>query len=127
MGERKIVIRYRTMRFGVLIGALVIALHAGPARASDAAVEGGVGTASVLASLIYGPIKLAYSTLGVVFGGLAYGLSGGDSDVLTAVITPAVRGDYVITPDHIRGERSIEFFGRQPEYRDEEVVLEEVY
>ena len=33
------------------------------------------------------------------------------------VITAAVRGDYVVTPEHIRMERGLEFYGRAPEYR----------
>jgi len=77
--------------------------------------------------LVYGPVKMAYSILGVVFGGIAWGLSGGDTEVMTAVITPAVRGDYVVTPSHLRGEEHLEFIGRQPEYREDMVVLEEVY
>ncbi len=115
------------MRFTVMLGVLVFALQAGPARADDGASEAGIGTASAVASLIYGPIKIVYSLLGVVFGGLAYGLSGGDADVLTAVVTPAIRGDYVITPSHIRGERSIEFIGHRPEDQEDTVVLEEIY
>ena len=31
-----------------------------------------------------------------------------------AVMTPAVRGDYVVTPAHLRMEEPIEFFGRDP-------------
>jgi len=86
-----------------------------------------MGTAAALSSLIYGPVKIAYSVLGVVFGGFAWGLSGGDTEVLTAVVSPAIRGDYVITPSHLRGEQSIEFIGRRSNYREDTVVLEEVY
>ena len=64
---------------------------------------------------------------GVLFGGFSWVLSGGDTEVLTAVVSPAIRGDYVITPSHIRGERSVEFIGRQPDYREDTVVLEEIY
>jgi hypothetical protein len=46
---------------------------------------------------------------------------------MSAVITPAVRGDYVVTPSHLRGEEHLEFIGRQPDYREDMVVLEEVY
>ena len=72
---------------------------------------------SALATLLYGPVKVIYAASGLIFGGLAWGLSGGDGDVLRAVMTPAVRGDYVITPSILRGERPLEFFGRSPEYR----------
>jgi hypothetical protein len=46
---------------------------------------------------------------------------------VTAVISPAVRGDYVITPSHLRGEIPIEFIGRRRDYHEDTVVLEEVY
>ncbi len=111
----------------ILVSALALVFQAGPVRADGAASEAGVGAASAFTSLIYGPVKIVYSVLGVVFGGFAWGLSGGDSDVMQAVVTPAVRGDYVVTPQHIRGERSLEFIGRSPDYREDTVVLEEVY
>jgi hypothetical protein len=38
------------------------------------------------------------------------------------VITPSVRGDYVITPAVLRGERPLEFFGKDPEYRSDAVA-----
>jgi hypothetical protein len=122
------VIRLNAMRVTLMVGVLVFALQSSPARAGDGgATEAGTGVASAIASLVYGPAKISYSVLGVVFGGLAWGLSGGDTEVLTAVVSPAIRGDYVITPSHIRGERPVEFVGRRPEYREDTVVLEEIY
>ena len=120
-------IRLNTMRVTWMVGVLVFALQSSPARAEDGASEAGMGTASAIASLVYGPAKIGYSLLGVVFGGIAWGLSGGDTAVLNAVVSPAIRGDYVITPSHIRGDRSVEFIGRRPDYREETVVLEEIY
>ena len=111
-------------------------LSGSPAAASDTDMnELGVNAASVGLTLLYAPVKLVYSTLGLVIGGMAYGLSGGDSDVIDSVVTPAVRGDYVVMPDHVRQERSIEFFGRDPDYQaqvessytEQAVVFEETY
>jgi hypothetical protein len=121
------VIRINSMRVAVMMGVLVLVLQASPVRAESTPSNGGWGSAAVVSSLVYGPVKMVYSTLGVVFGGLAWALSGGDAGVLTAVVSPAVRGDYVITPSHLRGEQPVEFIGRQPDYREETVVLEEVY
>jgi len=121
------VIRLNTMRVTVLLGVLMLVLQASPARAESSGSNAGWGSAAVISSLVYGPVKMAYSLLGVVFGGFAWGLSGGDTEVMTAVISPAVRGDYVITPSHLRGEQPVEFIGRQPDYREDMVVLEEVY
>lgn len=112
----------------VAIAALLLAV---PASASnDEASEIGINAASAGLTLLYGPLKLTYSALGLVFGGIAYGLSGGDSDVFKAVVTPAVRGDYIVTPKHVRQEESLEFVGRDPAYREEVVdvgVYEEIY
>ena len=108
------------MRRALLACALLIALAPQAARAEESmGSEAGLGAASALCSLIYGPVKVLYAVSGLIFGGVAWGLSGGDSDVLKAVVTPAVRGDYVITPELLRGERPVEFFGREPKYRSE--------
>ncbi len=121
-------IRLNAMRVRLMmVGVLVFALQSSPARADHGASEAGTGAASAIASLVYGPAKIGYSILGVVFGGVAWGLSGGDTEVLNAVVSPAIRGDYVITPNHIRGEKSVEFVGRRSDYREDTVVLEEIY
>jgi hypothetical protein len=109
---------------------VVLALAPQPARAEERIEsEAGLGAASALCTLLYGPVKVLYATGGLLVGGLAWGLSGGDGDVLRAVVTPAVRGDYVITPSLLRGERPIEFFGKDPKYRTQEgpAEVEEVY
>ena len=120
-------IRLNTMRVTVMLGVLVVVLQASPVRAESSGANAGLGSAAVISSLIYGPVKMVYSLLGTVFGGFAWVLSGGDTEVMTAVISPAVRGDYVITPSHLRGEQPVEFIGRRPDYREDTVVLEEVY
>lgn len=111
--------RIKGVRAGALACIVALTLAPGVAAASDEGManEAGIGALSALSTLIYGPAKIVYATCGLLFGGIAWGLSGGDSDVLTAVVTPAVRGDYVVTPSHLRMERSLEFFGQDPAYR----------
>jgi hypothetical protein len=109
---------------------MAIAIAPGLALAEEgmsAPSEAGLGTASALCSLIYGPVKVVYATLGLVVGGVAWGLSAGDPDVRDAVITPAIRGDYVVTPAHLRGDRGLEFIGRNPEYRRSSDLTVESY
>ncbi len=103
----------------LLVCIVVIGLNPADARGQEpgAASEAGVGALAALSTLVYGPIKVVYAAGGVIFGGFAWALSGGDRDVMNAVFTPAVRGDYVVTPAHLRGERPLEFFGRDPAYR----------
>jgi len=107
------------VRRSALLSALILALAAAPtaAWADEMANEGGIGAVAALSTLLYGPVKLTYATLGLLVGGAAWGLSGGDQQVLSAVVNPALRGDYVVTPDHIRMERSLEFYGRDPQSR----------
>jgi hypothetical protein len=114
----------------VTLVSLVLVLLAGqvsPAWSiNDNARTAGEGAAAALGTLVYGPAKLVYATLGGVLGGLAWGLSGGDSDVKDAVIMPAVRGDYVITPANVRGDEKLEFVGRRPGYGTDALVSSEV-
>jgi hypothetical protein len=79
------------------------------------AQEAGIGTAAAIGSLLYAPVKIAYALGGTVVGGLAWCFSAGDKEVAVPIFNRAVRGDYVLTPDHVRGERKIEFIGRDPE------------
>ena len=112
----------QTHRWGgaILTGVLALGFTASPALAEEdqLASEAGMGALSAVSTLIYAPVKLLYAGCGLVFGGIAWGLSGGDSDVMMAVVTPAVRGDYVITPAHLRMEQKVEFFGQDPAYRE---------
>jgi hypothetical protein len=111
------------VRRSALLSALILALAAAPTAAwadmgSDLPNEGGIGAVAALSTLIYGPVKLTYAVLGLLVGGAAWGLSGGDQQVLSSVVNPALRGDYVVTPEHIKMERSLEFYGHDPQYRE---------
>ena len=103
----------------LLACVVVLVLAPQGVRANDDSIESeaGLGALSAVCTLFYGPAKVVYALSGLIFGGMAWGLSGGDGDVLKAVVTPAVRGDYVLTPALLRGDRPIEFFGKDPEYR----------
>jgi hypothetical protein len=114
----------KRLQTAALACILAIALHSGPARAQDDSLqsEAGTGALAAVSTLLYGPTKVVYAGMGLVFGGIAWGLSGGDGEVMRAVVTPSVRGDYVVTPNHLRGERALEFFGRTPGYRTDRGV-----
>jgi hypothetical protein len=100
----------KRLRNSLLVGLLgcATAAHAQPASA-DSDLKLGLGSA--VSSLLYAPAKALYASAGVLFGGIAWGLSGGDREVADAVMNPAVRGDYVVTPAHLRGERKLAFMG----------------
>lgn len=114
---------------------LFLTLAAAPGQANATETKWQIGSA--LASVVYAPAKVAYAAVGVVFGGIAWGLAGGDEGVMHAVIDPAIHGDYLVTPAHLRGERSIAFVGSSPaatppepaaaEYGDFDAPLDDPY
>jgi len=83
----------------------------------DTAKEGGLGAAAAISTLVYGPVKVFWATGGTVIAGLAWMFTAGDGEVAQTVLTRAVRGTYVITPETLQGQQEIEFVGRAPEYR----------
>lgn len=80
----------------------------------QAGQEFGWGVGSILASILYSPFKLTYAGLGLITGGLGFVLSGGRPDVANNIIYPAIQGDYVITPRHLKGEEPVIFLGPPP-------------
>lgn len=90
-----------------------IAARAENAPERNVMMQYGLGVGSVLCSLVYGPVKVVYATLGSFTGGMAWLLTGGRADVPREIIQPAVRGDYIVTPEHLTFNQPLEFVGRQ--------------
>jgi len=97
-----------------MVGILVLGMAPGAAMAEDTAAEAGFGALAAISSLIYGPAKVVYALGGAVVGGVAWVFSAGDNDVAIPIWTRSVRGDYVVTPQNLRGEEPLEFIGRDP-------------
>ena len=110
---------HRTRRWAAACGLAV--MLAGVAPASPAAAGTGtealVGTGCALSNLVYGPGKLTFALVGGVVGGLAYLFSFGDAEAATPILRCSLRGDYAITPEHLGGDRELEFCGRSDEQR----------
>jgi hypothetical protein len=105
---------------GLFIAVTSAPLHAQTAGSnSDPAEpslgeEVGYGVGSALANLVYIPAKVTYAGLGLLTGGLGFMLSGGKADVANNIIYPSIRGNYVVTPSHLKGEEPIYFVGAPP-------------
>lgn len=108
----------RGWRGRLLSGLAIVGIALSPATAladdDNIGVDLGLGVASALCSVLYAPVKIAYAAGGLLVGGLGWALSGGDNEVATAIIDPAVRGDYVVTPAILKGERPLEIYGNPP-------------
>jgi hypothetical protein len=109
---------------GLALG-LFIAITCSPLRAQTAAPadqpaepsaseEAGYGIGSVVANIFYMPAKITYAGLGLITGGLGYVLSAGRADVANNIIYPSIRGNYVVTPSHLKGTEPIYFVGAPP-------------
>ena len=75
----------------------------------------GMGAASFFLTLPYGLVKVVYATLGGIVGGFTYALTAGNERAANAVWHTSLRGTYVITPDHLRGDKAVRFFGVPPD------------
>jgi hypothetical protein len=71
----------------------------------------GIGAATMLADVVYVPVKFVYAGLGAIAGGFAFVLTGGNTQVSDTIWRSALGGDYVLTPKMITGEDPIHFSG----------------
>ena len=100
-----------------ILGAPVLAQDSSssstaPVSPQDASASGvGIQAGSALATIIYFPLKLAFAIGGGVVGGLAYGFSGGSEQTAKNIWIPSMYGTYIITPDHLKGDKPIRFLG----------------
>jgi len=77
--------------------------------------QGGLGVASVLLTIPYGIVKVVYAGLGAIIGGFAYVLTGFDEKPAKKIWDTSLRGTYVITPEHLKGDKPVRFLGVPPE------------
>lgn len=101
----------RGVRMALAAGVLAVATMATPARADSSWEDAGLGVGAAFANLLYMPAKLLYAGLGSLSGGLAYVCTFGNYDTANAVWTSSLGGTYVLTPNMLRGEDEIAFFG----------------
>jgi hypothetical protein len=80
-------------------------------ESQDPASEAGLGVASVILTIPYGALKVAYAILGGITGGFTYVLTGGNLKAAQTVWDTSLRGTYIITPEHLRGDKPVRFLG----------------
>ena len=84
---------------------------------SSESIEGGstssagMQVASGFSTLLYLPLKLAFAISGGIVGGLTYVFSGLNEKAAKPVWETSMYGTYIITPDHLRGDKPIRFLG----------------
>jgi len=75
------------------------------------AAGAGMGAASAVSTIVYFPFKAAFAIGGGIVGGLAYVFSGMSEQTAKNIWIPSMYGTYVITPEHLSGDRPVRFFG----------------
>ncbi|MFN2427001.1 MAG: hypothetical protein ABR587_11210 [Candidatus Binatia bacterium] len=100
----------------LVVAALVVALSYAPAAAresnsKEASTDFGIGAVTVLANVVYMPVKLGYGLLGGLTGCFAYVFSGANRDVAEGVWVPSLGGDYVLTTEMMSGREHVQFNG----------------
>ena len=84
---------------------------------SSQGTEGGTASSagmlamSGLSTLLYFPLKAVFAICGGFVGGLAYVFSGGNEQAAKSIWDTSLYVTYVITPDHLQGNRPIRFLG----------------
>ena len=71
----------------------------------------GMQAAAGVSNLLYLPLKLAFAIGGGIVGCLTYAFTGGNEDAAKSVWTTSMYGTYILTPDHLQGNRPIRFLG----------------
>jgi hypothetical protein len=71
----------------------------------------GMQAGAAVSTILYFPFKAAFAIGGGVVGGLAYLFSGLNEQTAKSIWIPSMYGTYVITPEHLSGDRSVRFLG----------------
>jgi hypothetical protein len=101
----------------VAVAAALAAALAAPARAAESRSLGenfGLGLVAGFGTMVYFPVKMVYSMIGGLVGGLTYLVTLANEDTANAVWQPTLGGSYVLTPDMIAGQEPVEFIGSEP-------------
>ncbi len=101
----------RVLAAAILASVLTIPATGIAADAERAKQDAGIGLAAAMANIFYIPAKLTYAALGGVTGGLTYAMTLGNTEAAEKVWVASGGGDYVLSTEHMSGERRIHFTG----------------
>jgi hypothetical protein len=79
--------------------------------AEIAVSESGMSAASALATIVYFPVKAAFSLAGGIVGGLTYAFTAGNEEATKDVWNASMGGDYMVEPENLTGEKPLNFIG----------------
>lgn len=85
----------------------------------------GLGVASAILTLPYAAAKASYAAIGLLAGGWTFITTQGDLEATKLVLKTTAYGTYVLTPEHLQGEKPIEFFWVPQDWEHEEASIED--
>ncbi len=71
----------------------------------------GLQAVAFLSNVVYFPVKAVFAISGGIVGGLTYVFSGGSDQAAKSVWITSLYGTYLLTPDHLQGNRPVRFLG----------------
>lgn len=97
----------------IIAVVLLVAMGENTAIAEDSGSPSGAGlqAASWLATVPYGAAKVVYAVSGGLVGGLAWVMTGGNTDIAKAIWSPTMTGHYIVQPQNLTGDRPLHFVG----------------
>ncbi len=113
----KLVLTFLLLAFGTFTMAPTAWSQESAGSPSSQSTEGGdassagMQVAAGLSNFLYFPAKLCLAIGGGIVGGLTYVFSGGNEQAAKSVWTTSLYGTYILTPDHLQGNRPIRFLG----------------
>jgi hypothetical protein len=111
MSRRRAVAIVTTVALLIALGGnTAIALGEDPESPSGA----GLQAASWLATVPYGAAKVIYAVSGGLVGGLAWMMTGGNTEIAKAIWSPTMTGHYTVQPQNLTGDRPLHFVGGSP-------------
>ena len=121
--HRRTCVSIKAITVCIVLAFMVALVPAAGAQDNDAVPEArantpakfGYGAASVILTIPYGLAKVLYAAFGSVVGGAALVFSAGDTKAAKAVWNASLHGTYVLTPEHLKGEKDIQFIGMPEE------------
>lgn len=99
------------MTFSLLVTAPAWSQSSSTDTQQGTASGAGMQAASAVSTILYFPLKAAFSICGGIVGGLAYVFSGGSEQTAKNIWIPSMYGTYIITPEHLSGDRAVRFLG----------------
>ena len=116
LGSKKV---YSTITALIIICIFVImtvpAVHAEDTSDDSgteiAVSDSGMSAASAVATIVYFPVKAAFSLAGGIVGGLTYAFTGGNEEATKDVWNASMGGDYMVEPKNLTGEKPLNFIG----------------